>query len=163
MKLLCFLFRHGHQYGSQPVKIKDSQADWWKPEDWTLDAVRREVGEHTVYRDLKKCAPGQKNRETKNCHRIKEKEPKLLGVSWAAMVSVNAEKTGITTYNDLFDKQVCSFQLRNRAFIITRQIPIFFSFEAHIQQLQYNSPLMILLFLLCTDNQVPHSHVHRFA
>ena len=90
------------------MKIKNSQTDWWRAEDWTLDALREQVGEISPYRAIKKCREGMKNRHTKNCHRAKEKDPEMLGRVWAAMADVDLEEMGVTTYNQLFDKQVGS-------------------------------------------------------
>ena len=100
--------RYGQEYAAQPLKIKDSQTDWWKAEEWTLEAMREDVGSISPYRNLKKCQEGKKERETKNCHRAKEKDPEKLGRVWAAMTEVDLEVLGVTTYNELFDKQVCT-------------------------------------------------------
>ena len=104
--------RYGQEYAEQPVKILNSQTDWLKPEDWTMEKVREHVGEISPYRDIPKCQMGMKEREKKVCHRAKEKDPEKLGRVWAAMAEVNLENMGVTTYNQLFDKQVGSACLR---------------------------------------------------
>lgn len=99
---------YGQQYAAQPVKIKNSQTDWWKAEDWTIDAVRQQIGDHSVFRSIRACKEGQKDRQSKRCHRVKEKDPEMLGKTWAAMTEVDLKKEKISNYNDLFDKQVCA-------------------------------------------------------
>lgn len=32
----------------------------------------------------------------------------MLGKSWAAMVTVNLEELGVSTFSDVFDTQVCA-------------------------------------------------------
>jgi hypothetical protein len=88
------------------VKIKDSQNDWFRPEDWTLDAVREQIGAQSIFRSKQRCEVGQPGRLTKKCHCVKEKDPALVGKAWAALASVDVDTLGISTYNQLFDKQV---------------------------------------------------------
>jgi hypothetical protein len=39
----------------QPVKIVDSQTDWYNEEAWSLDALQDIIGHRSVYRAAKHC------------------------------------------------------------------------------------------------------------
>jgi hypothetical protein len=47
--------RYAAEFALQPVKIRNSQADWFKAEEWSLPALRRAIGGHNLYRNTAKC------------------------------------------------------------------------------------------------------------
>lgn len=103
----CFLTcSYAQQYGSQPVKIKNSQTDWWKVEDWTLETMRAHVGHISPFLPFPECDKGHPHRQKDVCHRIQEKKGKLIGKQWAGMKNVDLDDLNITTWDQLIDQQV---------------------------------------------------------
>jgi hypothetical protein len=103
------LCRYATEFGTQPVQMRQSQGDWYRPKDWSLDAIRRDIGKKSPYFEgISKCKLGSEHRDEKGCHSIKESDPELVGKKWASLVSTNLTYLGITTYNEFFDKQVRS-------------------------------------------------------
>lgn len=102
----AYACRYGTAFGAVPTVVSGSQADWFDPEEFTRAALRRLIGGRSAYMYYRGCGPGEDERETETCHRIKEADPELLGHRWAALKSSNLTELGIETYGDFLDAQV---------------------------------------------------------
>lgn len=98
--------RFASEFGLQPVVISNSQNDWFSPEKFTLEELRRQIGSKPVRKQHKGCLPGKKAYDTNTCHSIKESDPDLVGRRWASLKPTNLTEIGVDTYNEFLTKQV---------------------------------------------------------
>lgn len=96
--------------------------------------------------DEAKCGEGQADRQTSGCHSIKERDPSLVGKEWASLAPVNLEALGVSTYDGLFEKQVCSMPRQASLLAITSSVGSRLDLQTH------------QLFRTCTDYQEHHGH-----
>ena len=93
----------------QPVLIRGSQSDWLDEKEWSLEAMRSDLRNVSLYdEDAANCQEGQADRQSRECHHIKERDPSLVGKEWASLAPVDLVALGASTYDELFEKQVCS-------------------------------------------------------
>lgn len=101
--------RYGSTFAVQPMLIRGSQSDWLDEQEWSFEAMSHSLKNVSLYdEDEENCREGQADRQTKECHSIKEHDPSLVGKAWASLAAVDLVGLGVSTYDALFDKQVCT-------------------------------------------------------
>jgi len=108
--------RFASEFGLQPVVVSNSQTDWFSPEKFSLEELRRLIGSTPVRVQSKPCEAGTKAHDTNTCHSIKESDPELVGHRWASLKPTNLTEIGVDTYDEFLTKQV-----RNTAFSLPRE------------------------------------------
>lgn len=91
--------------------ISNSQNDWFSPDKFTLDELRRLIGPKQVRVKIGACAPGKLVYDTNACHSIKESDPDLVGRMWASLKATNLTEIGVNTYDEFLTQQVCHIYL----------------------------------------------------
>lgn len=114
-RVLCHS-RYGSTFAVQPVLIRDSQNDWLNEQDWRMEAMMRDLKGILLFDESEEeCRDGQPDRQSKDCHSIKERDPSLVGKEWASLTAVNLDLLGVSTYDELFPKQVSLSTALHRA------------------------------------------------
>lgn len=106
---MFFVYRFASEFGLQPVVVSNSQNDWFSPESFTLEQLRKLIGSKSVRRKSSHCQPGKKAYDTNTCHSIKESDPELVGRRWASLKPTNLTEIGVNTYDEFLTKQVRIF------------------------------------------------------
>lgn len=101
-----FEFRFASEFGLQPVVVSNSQNDWFSPEKFTIDELRRLIGSKPLRAQNAGCVLGRKAYDTNACHSIKESDPNLVGRMWASLKATNLTEIGVDTYDEFLTKQV---------------------------------------------------------
>lgn len=107
LRLCCGVCRYSTGYAIQPVLIRNSQADWLHPEEWTKEALQQQLKDESVFiDDAAECEDNELDMFEGHCTFVREGREELMGKEWAALTGVDMTGLGVSTYAELFDAQV---------------------------------------------------------